>query len=213
MKRRDFNFYVGAAAAVPTILSTQSVAAAAPADGWAFNADVAESCSCEIPCPCNFGRRTDLKCEGSRLIQITDGAVHGLPLAGVSFVATFDMGNWTRIYADEAMTGAQRQAFEQIFTLAFGGFKKLMQAQEFVPLQVERSAEKVSFSVPDSSVEIALMRGLNGKPITIDGLPSAAFHNYVQYASVVHRHKSAAAEWSHTDTNGFTSRMIASSAG
>lgn len=208
MKRREFNLYLGAAAAAAGVGGRVS-AAAGPK--WSFEADVAEACSCEIPCPCNFGRRTDLKCEGSRLIQITQGEIDGAALAGVAFVVTFDMGNWTRIYADQAMTTAQRDAFDALMPAAFGGFKKLMQAFEYVPLEVTRSASKVRFAVPDSTVEIEMMRGLNGEPITINGLPSAAYHNYVQYASLVHTHKSAAASYSHVDTNGFTSRMIARS--
>ena len=53
------------------------------------------------------------------------------------------------------------------------------------------------------------MRGLNGKPITIDNLPSVAYHKYTQYESVVHTHKSDGGDFSHKGTNGFTSVMIA----
>ena len=76
-------------------------------------------------------------------------------------------------------------------------------------LSVTRTDETVRFSVPESTVEIKLMRGLNGKPITIDNLPSPVFHDYRQYESVVHAHASADAEWSYAGTNGFTSQMIA----
>lgn len=206
MKRRDFNAYMGAAGAVAM---TAANAKAGEASKWQFRADVAESCSCEIPCPCNFGRRTKLKCEGSRLIQITEGNIGGADLAGVGFVVTFDMGNWTRMYMDDAMTAAQREAWDKIFPAAFGGFKKLMTTLEYVPLSVERSADKVRFSAPASTVEIEMMKGLDGGPIVVNNLPSAAYHNYVQYESLVHQHKSEAAEFSHKGTNGFTSTMIA----
>lgn len=207
MDRRTFNFIVGAAAASPVIARAGSTQ-----DGWALRADVAESCSCEIPCPCNFGRPTKLKCEGSRLIQITEGHAGGHDLAGIGFVATFDMGNWTRIYLDDAMNDAQRAAFDSVFPLAFGGFKKLMQHMDYVPLEVVREDGRVRFSVPDSTVEIVRMKGLDGQPITINGLPSGAFHDYVQYESVEHRHASAGASFSHSGTNGFTSVMRASGA-
>ncbi len=208
MKRRAFNTYLGVAAAASTLSAKAVAHAEHDANGWNFVADVAEACSCEIPCPCNFGRRTKLKCEGSRLIKITKGSIAGADLAGIAFVVTFDMGNWTRMYMDEAMSPAQRAAFDQLFPLAFGGFKKLMKSFEYVPLMHERDNNTVRFSVPDSKVEIALMRGLNDQPITVDNLPSPAFHNYTQYESVVHTHKSDGGEYTHQGTNGFTSTMI-----
>lgn len=208
MKRREFNLAMGAAAAAPAVLS--SAAAVAAARTWSLTAHVAESCSCEIPCPCNFGRPTELRCDGSRLIQITEGSMGGADLAGISFVATFEMGKWTRIYVDESLNEEQMQAFDKMFPVAFKGFHKLMRTMERVPLSVERTAETVRFSVPASTVEIKLLKGIDGKSITIDGLPSPVFFNYTQYESVVHTHKSESAEFSHSGTNGFTSKMIAS---
>lgn len=206
MKRREFNLALGAAAAAPAVLSAGAIAAG---DTWTILADVAESCSCEIPCPCNFGRPTDLTCHGSRLIQIRTGSVGGLDLAGVSFVVTFEMGKWTKIYVDESHTDAQQAAFEAALDTAFAGFKKLMRAQSSGPLTVIRSDDTLRFSVPESTVEIKRMSGLDGKPITIANLPSPFFHGYTQYESVVHAHASADAEWSYAGTNGFTSQMIA----
>ena len=208
MNRRNFKAAIGAAVATPAILGH---AHAATASQWSLEADVAECCSCEIPCPCNFGRRTDLQCNGNRLIQITDGQIDGASLAGISFLATFEMGKWVRIYVDDSMSEASSKAFERIFPLAFGGFKKLMVAMEHVPMTVSRGEGEMAYSVPDSNVQMKRMVGLDGKPITIDNLPSRAFFNYTQYESVVHTHKSDSAEFSHSGTNGFTSRMIVSS--
>lgn len=208
MKRREFNLFMGAAAALPTALSARAMAESGAT--YSLVADVAESCSCEIPCPCNFGRPTDLTCHGSRLIQITSGTVEGLDLAGVGFVVTFEMGKWTKLYLDERLSDAQSAAFDKALPTVFGGFKKLMRSMERVPLTVARGSDVVRFSVPESSVEISLMRGRNGKPIAIENLPSPVFHEYRQYESVVHRHASADAEFSYSGTNGFTSKMIVS---
>lgn len=207
MNRRQFSLSIGAAAATPLVLSNPVIAGTEPS--WSLIADITESCSCEIPCPCNFGRPTDLRCEGSRLIQINSGDIDGLDPAGVAFVATFEMGKWAKIYLDESLNDAQVEAFDKALASPFKGFKKLMRSMDRVPISVERTADKVRFSVPESTVEIALLRGLNGQPITIDNLPSPAFHNYTQYESVVHQHKSIDAEFSHSGTNGFTSKMIA----
>lgn len=84
MKRRDFNRVLGAVAVAPAILGNARSAEAAPV--WSLAANVAECCSCEIPCPCNFGRPTDLRCDGNRLIEITKGkSMVRILLASVSW--------------------------------------------------------------------------------------------------------------------------------
>lgn len=205
MNRREFSYLFGAAAVTSGLVNTAAVAA----PGWALKADVAECCGCPIPCPCNFGLKTKNQCNGNRLIEITEGHIDDADLSGIRFLATFEMGKWVRISLDDSLSAAQTEAFERIYPVAFGGFKKFTVAQARVPMQVTRGAQEIRFSVPDSEVQMKLMPGLNGKPITIENLPSPAYHNYTQFVSVVHRHKSEHGEFSHADTNGFTSVMIA----
>jgi len=176
---------------------------------WSLVADLAECCSCAIPCPCNFGRPTQLRCDGNRLIEIVDGHVGERSLAGVRFVVSFEMGKWTRIYADAAMDAAQKAAFEAILPLAFAGFQRGARSIEHVPVSVERSAGLIRFSTPASEVEMKPLVGLDGAPIRISGLPSNTFFDYVQYESVRHTHRDTDREWSYAGTNGFTSQMIA----
>ncbi|MEM7466628.1 MAG: DUF1326 domain-containing protein, partial [Pseudomonadota bacterium] len=111
IKRRDFNQLLGLFAAAPAVAGVSKVHAT---NAWSLTADVAECCSCEIPCPCNFGRPTDLRCDGSRLIQIRDGHIGSADLAGISFVATFEMREWSKLYVDETLNDKQMVAFEQI---------------------------------------------------------------------------------------------------
>ena len=207
MKRRDFNTILGAAAIAPTWLARE--AAAAPA--WTLAANIAECCSCEIPCPCNFGRLTTLRCDGNRLIEIYQGQVDDADLAGVRFLVTFEMGQWTRVYVDEGMDHRQMAAFEAIMPLAFSGFLRLSRSVERVPMTVVRTDELIQFSTPASEVEMKPLAGLDGGRISINGLPSNVYYDYVQYESVRHVHKGPDREWSHTGTNGFVSRMLASS--
>ena len=98
-----------------------------------------ECCSCEIPCPCNFGRPTDRRCDGNRLIEITEGFAGNLDLAGVRFLVTFEMGQWTRIYVDDQLSDSQQSAFEAIFPMAFAYFDRLSKSIESVPLSVSKS--------------------------------------------------------------------------
>lgn len=208
MKRRDFNNVLSAVAVAPSILASDREAKAA--SGWSLSANVAECCSCEIPCPCNFGRPTDLRCDGNRLIEIVEGQVDGANLAGIRFVVTFEMGKWTRIYVDDQLDDTQMDAFDTIMPLAFGWFIREARSVERVPLTVTRTSDKVAFSTPASSVEMTPLEGLDGARITVSGLPSNVFHDYVQYESVVHTHEGQGREWSYSGTNGFTSRMMAS---
>ena len=207
MNRREFNKIIGAAAVAPAGLAAAGDARAA---AWSLEANIAECCSCEIPCPCNFGRPTSLPCDGNRLVEIYEGNVGGADLAGIRFLVTFEMGKWSRIYVDEKLSGSQAEAFDAILPLAFGGFARLSRSIERAPLTVLRDGDLIGFSVPASEVEMKPLPGLGGSPISISGLPSDAFHDYIQYESVRHAHKGPDREWSHSGTNGFVSRMIAS---
>ena len=57
----------------------------------------------------------------------------------------------------------------------------------------------------------AVMRGFGGKPVKVMNLPNPAYQDYTQYKSVVHKHASDKATFSHSGTNGFTSTMEAGS--
>ncbi len=204
MERREFNRMFGALAAVPVLGPTLRV----PRERrrWSLTADIAECCTCDIPCPCNFGRPVDT-CFGNRLIQIREGDHEGTGLAGVTFMVTFQMGRWTRIYVDESLDAAQSAAFEAIFPVAFAGFSSRARVVERVPITIASTADTFAFSVPESTAEMRLLPGLDGGPIRVNGLPNPAYYNYVQYESVVHAHTSADGQWSHSGTNGFRSEM------
>jgi hypothetical protein len=207
MQRRDFNLALGAALGAAF---GPAFGAASPA--WALRADVAECCSCAIPCPCNFARPTDKRCDGNRLIQIREGQVGGDPLAGIDFLVTFWMGKWTRLYVSDALSAAQYAAFDRILPLAFTKFRDLARSVERVHLDISRGEDTVRFAAPASRMEMKRVAGLDGAPIRITGLPSPVFHDYVQYESVVHEHAGEGESWSHRGTNGFTSRMIVAAA-
>ena len=204
MDRREFSKPVGAAAVVPILAPSRDHSPSRRR--WSFTAHLAESCSCDIPCSCNFGR-PERTCHGTRLIQIREGQLEGDELAGINFVVTFYMGRWTRIYIDEAIGGEKIATLDRLLPVAFGGFTRLAQVNERVPLSISETSDAFRFAVPESTVEMKLLPGLDGSPITINGLPSNSYHGYVQYESVVHTHESADAEWSYSGTNGFRSEM------
>lgn len=209
MNRRDFHKVLGTAAIVPAGMALADAAKAA--SRWSLAANIAECCSCAIPCPCNFGRPTTLRCDISRLHEIYEGNVDGADVAGIRFIATQEMGKWVRIYVDDSLNDAQMKAFNAILPLAFTGYARLARSIERAPLKIVRTDQLITFSTPASQVEMKPLSGLNGGQISISGLPSPALHDYVQYESVKHVHKGPDREWSYAGTNGFVSRMQASS--
>ena len=79
-----------------------------------------------------------------------------------------------------------------------------------MPITVVRKSNLVAFSTPESELEMKPLVGLDGGRISISGLPSKVFHDYIQYESVRHTHNGQGRGWSYSGTNGFLSRMVAS---
>jgi hypothetical protein len=152
-----------------------------------------------------------LRCDGNRLIEIYEGNLDGQDLSGIRFLVAFEMGKWTRIYIDDNLGGELIEAVDELMPLAFAGFLRQSRSVERVPMSVVRTNEHIEFSTPASMVAMKPLVGLDGGPISISGLPSNVFHDYVQYESIKHVHKGPDREWSHSGTNGFVSRMLASS--
>ncbi len=179
---------------------------------WHLSATVAESCSCTISCPCNFGGSPNrMPCEGNRMISIDSGRYGDVNLAGVQFLVTFQMSTWSKIYVSDRVTPAQEQAVEALLPLAFAGFHKGLLSFSKVPITMEVTDARVRFATPESSVDMEVVRGYNGQAIKVLNLPGAALQNYTQFKSVLHQHTSASHNWKHTGTNGFVSTMAVAS--
>ncbi|MEZ5416255.1 MAG: DUF1326 domain-containing protein [Vicinamibacterales bacterium] len=179
---------------------------------WQLSATVAESCSCTISCPCNFGGRPNrMPCEGNRMISIDSGRYGDTDLSGVQFLVTFEMGTWSKIYLTDKVTPAQERAVNALLPIAFAGFHKTMLSMSKVPVTMEISDSRVRFSTPESSVDMEVVRGFNGQAIRIANLPSPQLQDYTQFRSVSHTHTSATHTWKHSGTNGFVSKFNASS--
>jgi hypothetical protein len=175
---------------------------------WHLTATVAESCSCTVSCPCNFGGEPSrMPCEGNRIIAIEKGHYQGVDLSGVQMLVTFNMRTWSKIYVSDTVNDRQMAAVEALLPLAFAGFHKGMLSFTKAPITMEVTDTRVRFSGPESSVDMEVMRGFNGNAVKVLNLPSAVFQDYTQFRSVSHRHTSATHFFSHSGTNGFTSKM------
>jgi len=194
------------AALVVLAITAPSRAAVAPS--WHVTATVAESCSCTVSCSCNFGGSPNRNpCEGNRLIAITSGHYEDVDLAGVAFLVTFTMRDWSKIYVSDKVSAKQMAAVEALLPIAFAGFHRGMLSFTKAPITMDITEKRVTFSGPESSVEMEAMIGFGGKPVKILNLPNPAYQDYTQYRSVSHTHASDKAKWSHSGTNGFTSTM------
>ena len=206
--RRRKSLSVTVSVAALALITVMSVSRSHAQD-WAVKADVAESCNCDITCPCNFGsRHTHDYCEGTRLIEIRDGHLGDIDLDGVSLAVTFRMSAWSKVYVSDNATDEQMKAIDELMPIAFKGFHDAgILSMEKVPMRVERGDGTMKFSVPESTVEIELMKGRNNQAVKIHNLPSPVFADYTQYKSVVTSHQSEDKEFSYSGTNGFTSKM------
>lgn len=197
-------------ALVTTAVLLLEVPSGAQQPSWSLTATVAESCSCTVSCPCNFGGEpSHLPCEGNRMISIEQGHYGQVDLAGVQLLVTFNMRNWSKIYVSDKVSDPQMKAVEALLPLAFAGFHRGMLSFTKAPITMEATESRVKFSGPESSVEMEVMKGFNGKAVKVLNLPSAVFQDYTQFRSVSHTHTSATHSWSHKGTNGFVSKWEA----
>ena len=195
--------------ALTAVLALTGASSIAQDEDWHVTADVAESCSCDVACPCNWGSSpTHDYCHGNRLYQITKGHHGDTDVSGLALVVTFSMGEWAKLYVSDEATDEQMAALERLTPHFLGGFQRAgILSVERVPLTVERTDDKLVFSVPESSVDMDVMKGYGGKPVTVSNLPSSTFQQYTQYKSVDHRHKSDKMEFQYSGTTGFTSKL------
>lgn len=189
-------------------------AAFSGAADWAVDGDWSESCCCAISCACTYGApATRGYCEGSALIEIDKGHFGDVNLDGVDAVISFRMGAWSRIYVDDSASDKQVDAIVALIKqpdawgMMSGPDPKILSIEK-ADISIERTDSGVSFSVPDSRVELAAMPGRDGTPISVEnsGIPwlkNAA----LQHKAVVTSHKRGDSSFSYADTNGFTSKL------
>lgn len=195
-------------AVVMLTLAVVSVRSRAAEPDWHLTATVAESCSCAVSCSCNFGGDPNrMPCEGNRLIAIKSGHFERVDLSGVSFLVTFGMRSWSKVFVSDTVSDAQMAAVEKLMPIAFAGFQRGMLSFTKAPITMQLTENRVRFSGPSSSVDMEVMKGFGGKPVQILNLPNPAYQGYTQYRSVSHQHTSADHTFSYTGTNGFTSTM------
>ena len=98
---------------------------------WNLSGSYAETCSCELMCPCNLtfdhGATYDY-CRATLLFNIREGSIDGTDVAGRKVVVIADTpkvmteGNWkVGVYVDDAASDAQFDKLLQVFSGQLGG--------------------------------------------------------------------------------------------
>ena len=122
-----------------------------------------------------------------------------------------------KLYIDEAAAHAQMDALVELLKLdktmgrIYAGKTEIL-SQERVQISVEKTSDRVKFSVSASTVEIEMMKSLGGKPIKVENLPLSFSDDYTQYKSISNSHQSDDHKFSYSGTNGHVSRIKTSSA-
>src|SRR4029453_2535908 len=167
------------ASVVALFLVVLTVPSRAQTPSWQLSATVAESCRCVVARPGTWGGEPSrMACEGNRIISIEKGHYGDVDLAGVQFLVTFNMRTWSKIYVSDRVSDKQMAAVESLLPLAFAGFHKGMLSFIKAPITMEVTDTRVRFSGPESSVDMEIMRGFNGRSVKVLNLPSPAFQDY-----------------------------------
>ena len=158
---------------------------------WKLEGSYAETCSCELMCPCNLsfdhGATYDY-CRATLAFSIRDGEIEGTDVGGLNVVAIIDTpkvmtdGNWRLgVYLDERATDEQAEKLQRIFTGQAGGpMEGLVPLVgevvgiERAPIEIAHDGLRHSVRVGDAidfEIEDVVPFGSeSGRPVRFDGM-------------------------------------------
>jgi len=170
---------------------------------WSVRADYTDTCCCQPTCPCLFGSAPTLEhCDGITLIEIESGHYGDVRLDGVKVLAVYRGGDWIKFYVTDKADKAQTEAavkllptFEDFFAI-----ENVLEVKN-VPISVERSAERMMISTPNTTAEI--------ENLPSPDFPAPPLLDHTQYRSVILKHEGEDKQFEYSGTNGFTARIEA----
>ncbi len=112
---KSFVRHNAAAAGVPNNEWALAATGAAAKDGWAIRGQLSETCTCTVPCTCNFGQGPSPHsyCHPFYSYDIREGRYGDVSLNGLHFGAA-DLQNGQTIFIDERADAKQREALRII---------------------------------------------------------------------------------------------------
>jgi hypothetical protein len=158
---------------------------------WNLKGSYAETCSCDLMCPCNLsfdhGATYDY-CRATLGFAIREGEVDGTDVSGRKVVAIIDTpkvmtdGNWRLgIFVDEQATDEQLEKLVQVFSGQLGGPMEALGplvgellGVERAPIEVHDDGVRHSIRVGDAidfEIEDIVPFGVEtGRPVRFDGM-------------------------------------------
>ena len=158
---------------------------------WSLKGSYAETCSCELMCPCNLsfdhGATYDY-CRVTLVFDIREGQVEGTDIGGLRVAAIADTpkvmtdGNWRLgMFIDERATDEQAEKLGQVFSGQLGGPMGALAPLVGEMLGVERAAIEIADDghrhsvrvgeVIDFEIEDVVPYGKeDGEPVRLDGM-------------------------------------------
>jgi hypothetical protein len=158
---------------------------------WKLKGSYAETCSCELMCPCNLsfdhGATYDF-CRVTLVFNIREGEIEGTDIAGLKVAAIADSpkvmteGNWRLgVFVDEQATDEQAEKLVKVFTGQLGGPMAGLAPLVGEMLGVERAKIEVDDdgrrhtvrigTAIDFEIEDIVPFGVEtGKPVKFDGM-------------------------------------------
>src|SRR3954471_6452582 len=158
---------------------------------WSLKGSYAETCSCELMCPCNLsfdhGATYDF-CRATLVFSIREGSIEGADVGGLKLAAIIDTpkvmtdGNWRLgVFVDDEATDEQADKLVKVFTGQLGGPMAGLAPLVGEVLGIERARIEVeddglrhSVRVGDAidfEIEDIVPFGVEtGKPIRFDGM-------------------------------------------
>jgi hypothetical protein len=158
---------------------------------WNLRGSYAETCSCELMCPCNLsfdhGATYDF-CRATLAFEIREGEIEGTEIGGLNIVAIIDTpkvmtdGNWRLgVFVDERASDEQADKLVQVFTGQLGGpmaglapLVGEMLGVERVPIEVVHDGLRHSVRIGDAvdfEIEDIVPFGVEtGEPVRFSGM-------------------------------------------
>jgi len=139
-----------------------------------------ETCASEGHCPYYFGRDKEGGCRYFMVFRITEGAVAGVDLAGITAVYLGDLpyptfaevatkGSHGVVYLSDTATSAQRAVLDSLALEALGGaVMKDVWGVHYTPIDVIESPGTIEVIMPTGEMKLQLTRGGDGQPVRIE---------------------------------------------
>ena len=178
-------------------------------DNWSLKGKNLIYCNCDYGCPCESNANpTHGECTGIVGFQIDEGHFGDVDLDGVTFIVTFNIGNWTKLYFSDEASEEQVAATVELLRKQSGFLYGDLLEVERVPLELERSGARIAYSTPQTNTVIEAMLGIDDEPIQVTNL---RFRDYTQFESetVSHTAEDESQSFEYAGTNGFTANYAA----